>query len=193
MVITYQGGNYFRIQSGDYTILIDPENQRSFKGAQVVINTVKPAFAEQAEGDDAPIWIENQGEYEVGGVRILGYSTGWNAGAKCETTAYRIIFDEISIAIFGHLYSEMDSKIVSELSGADIVIAPGAGKPFLNESSVAKLIRQIEPGIIIPTLTENPKPLFKELGRSDVVAEERLVIKKKDIQEKAMKAVWLKV
>ena len=40
MVITYQGDNYFRFQSGDLTLLVDPTNQRAFKGAGVVLSTI---------------------------------------------------------------------------------------------------------------------------------------------------------
>ncbi|TSC52736.1 MAG: hypothetical protein LiPW41_106 [Parcubacteria group bacterium LiPW_41] len=190
MVITHQGGNYFKIQSGDYTVLIDPENQRSFKGAQVVINTVKPTFAEPQEGEGSPVWIEHQGEYEIGGVRIHGYSCGWNEKAKCESTAYHIFFDDITIAVLGHLYKELDPKTAGVLTDADIAIVPAAGSPFLEITKVAKLIRQLEPGIVIPSLTEKPQPLLKELNR-EAKAEEKLTIKKKEIEPKAIKVVWL--
>lgn len=191
MVITYQGGNYFKIQSGDYTILIDPENQRSFRGAQVVINTVKPTFSEPLEGEDTPVWIENQGEYEIGGVRIHGYSTGWNEKAKCENTAYQILFDDISLVVLGHLYNELDPKTISAFTDNDIAIVPAGGAPFLEITKIAKLTRQLEPGIIIPSLTEKPHTLLKELNR-EATAEEKLTIKKKEIEEKAMRVVWLK-
>ena len=190
MVITYQGGNYFKIQSGDYVILIDPENQRSFKGAQVVVNTVKPTFADPMEGDGAPVWIENQGEYEIGGVRIHGYSTGWNEKAKCENTAYQILCDDISLVILGHLYTELDPKVISTLADSDIVIVPAGGTPFIDVIKAAKLVRQLEPGIIIPTLTEKPNQFFKELNREGK-KEEKLTIKKKEIEAKAMRVVWL--
>jgi L-ascorbate metabolism protein UlaG (beta-lactamase superfamily) len=190
MVITHQGGNYFKIQSGDYAVLIDPENQRSFKGAQVVINTVKPTFAEPQEGEGAPVWIEHQGEYEIGGVRIHVYSCGWNEKAKCESTAYYIFFDDISIAVLGHLYTELDPKTVGMLTDADILIVPAGGSPFLEITKVAKLIRQLEPGIVIPSLTEKPLALFKELNR-EAKPEEKLTIKKKEIESKAIRVVWL--
>lgn len=192
MVITYQGGNYFKIQSGDYVILIDPENQRSFKGAQVVLNTVKPTFTDKMDGEDAPVWIENQGEYEIGGVRIHGYSTGWNEKAKCENTAYQILCDDISLVVLGHLYGELDPKVISTLIDSDIVITPAGGTPFLDITKTAKLIRQLEPGIIIPSLTEKPNQLFKELNR-EAKKEEKLTIKKKEIEPKAMRVVWLGV
>lgn len=190
MVITYQGGNYFKVQAGDYTLLIDPENQRSFKGAQVALNTVKPALTEEGEGEGAPIWIEHQGEYEVGGVRIHGYSTGYDEKTKKENTAYHILFDDISIVVLGHLSKDLEPKTLSVFMNADIIIAPAAGTPYLEVGKVAKLIRQIEPGIIIPSLTEKPAAFLKELNR-EVKPEEKLTIKKKEIEQKGMRVVWL--
>lgn len=191
MIITHQGGNYFKIQSGELAILVDPENQRSYRGTQVIVNTIKPALAEKpeetAEESAQPVWIDNQGEYEVRGIRVQGWSTGFSPKTKREHTAYRILFDEISIVILGALTENMNPEIVSELSDADIVIAPAGGAPYLAEREVAKLIRQMEPGIVIPALYKDVKPFLKELDRTEAKAEEKLVIKKKDIVPKAMK------
>ena len=55
------------------------------------------------------------------------------------------------------------------------------------QQAIAKLIRQMEPSIIIPALYKDVKPFLKELDQTEVKPEEKLVIKKKDIIEKAMK------
>ncbi len=188
MIITYQGGNYFKIQSGELAILIDPDNQRSYRGTQVIINTIKPPLTEAPEeGEAQPIWIENQGEYEVKGIRIRGWAAGYSEKEKRTHTVYKILFDEISIVILGYLTEPINPEIVSELSDADIVITPAHGAPLLALNAAAKLIRQMEPGIIIPSLYKDVKPFLKELDQTDVKPEEKLVIKKKDIIEKAMK------
>lgn len=188
MIITYQGGNYFKIQSGELAILIDPDNQRSYRGTQVIVNTIKPALTEAPEeGEAQPVWIDNQGEYEVKGIRIRGWAAGYSEKEKRTHTVYKILFDEISIVILGYLTEPISPEIVSELSDADIVITPAHGAPLLALNAAAKLIRQMEPGIIIPSLYKDVKPFLKELDQTDVKPEEKLVIKKKDIVEKAMK------
>jgi len=194
MIITYQNGNYFKIQSGDFALLIDPENQRSYRGTRIILNTLKPALAEapDAKEKDAPVWFDHQGEYEVQGVRICGWSAGYDPKDKAEHTAYRIMFDDMKIVVLGYLTKELGAEIVSELTGADIAIVPAGGKPYLSESAVAKLVRQLEPGIVIPSLMKDPKAFMKELGKSDAKPEDKLVIKKKDIKEKAMEVVWLR-
>lgn len=190
MIITYQGGNYFKIQSGELALLIDPENQRSFRGTQVIINTTRPAHTTPADGDNEgirPFWIDTAGEYEVQGIRIQGFTSSHNATEKTHHAVFRILFDEIVIVVLGHLEEDLSPAIISELSDADIMIVPAGGKPYVAQSALAKIIRQIEPGIVIPSLYKDVKPFLKEVDQTDVKPEEKLVIKKKDIAPKQMK------
>jgi len=186
MVITWNGDNYFKLQSGDLVVLVDPTNQRSFKGAGVVVNTRKPSASEPPEEDAeaAPFWIDHQGEYEANGVRIRGWHT--EGDAKAEKTAYRLLMDDLSVGILGHLTKDLDPKVQSELAGVDILIVPAGGAPHLSPGAVAKIVRQIEPAAVIPGLGENAKPLLKELGQGTVAPSDRFTVKKKDLTPKAM-------
>lgn len=187
MVITYQGENYLKIQSGDLVVLVDPPNQRSFKGATVIVNTMRPALSEQPEmegGQAGPFWIDHQGEYEVSGIHVHGWTTEWVRDE--EHTAYRITVDDIDVAILGYLTKDLDQKIQGVLGGSDILVVPAGGKPFLAQSSVAKVVRQIEPAVVVPTLFTDPKLFLKELGDTKVAPQERLTVKKKDLVPKAM-------
>jgi hypothetical protein len=175
MVITYQGGSYFRVQSGEFVVLIDPTNARAFKSANIVINTVKPPYTKEEKG---PFWIEHQGEYEREGTRIVGVSQGYHDGT--ERTAYRCGVEGISIAMVGYLAKEPDGAVVEKLQGADILIVPTA-----DAGRAAKLTRQIEPGIVIPTYEKDPKKFFDELSAKPT-PEDKLTIKKKEISVGAM-------
>lgn len=194
MVITYHNDNYFRLQSGNLTVLIDPMNARSFKGASLVINTVHPPLTPEPNPEETPC-INHQGEYEVKGIQVRGFSIGeedFNHGRR-EKTIYLIDFDEICLGVFGYLTKIPDSKINELFQGAHIIIIPGGGKPFIAEALAAKLIRQLEPSLIIPALFKNVRPFLKELGQSNCSEEEKLVIKKKDLIPKAMTIKCLKV
>jgi L-ascorbate metabolism protein UlaG (beta-lactamase superfamily) len=193
MVITYQGENYFRIQSGDTIVLIDPGNQRSFKGATLALHTLRPTLTEAPSGEEGgqptPFWIDHQGEYDVQGVSVRGWTTGWVRDE--EHTAYRIVIDDISVVVLGYLTQELSAEVQGELVGADIVIAPAGGKPFIAVPAAAKLVRQIEPSIILPSLATDLKAFTKELGAGKIEPEEKLTVKKKDLAPKAMKLVVL--
>lgn len=194
MVITYQGGNYFKFEAGQKTLLIDPINHRSFKGALAILNTRKPSETEpptQEETAASPtVWIDHQGEYEVGGIRIVGWTTGQDD--ERVQTAYRFSMDDLEVVVLGHLREELTPTLITFFRGVDILIAPAEGKPFLQQSVVAKIARQIEPGVIIPSLFSDPKGFFKEFGKVERVPEEKFVVKKKDIAVGALRIVWLK-
>lgn len=188
MIINYYGGDYFKIQAGDLTVLIDPENQRSFKGATLALNTIRPSLAE-APTEAFPTWIDHQGEYEVQGIRVEGLTLGEEE--KKEKTAYRIDLDEIRIGVLGHLTKEPDPKVREFLMDCDVLIIPAGEKPYISSATVAKLIRQLEPSIVIPSFASNPKLFLKELGQEKITAEEKFVFKKKDLAPKAMIVKWL--
>ncbi len=188
MIINYYGGDYFKIQAGDLAVLVDPENQRSYKGATLILNTVRPSLAE-APIETSPFWIDHQGEYEVQGIRVEGRSLGEEE--RKEKTAYRIDFDEISIGILGHITHDSDPKIQEFLKDCDVLIIPGGDRPLIGAAAAAKLIRQLEPSIVIPSFAKDPRSFLKEMGQEKAAAEEKLVFKKKDLTPKAMAVKWL--
>ncbi len=194
MVITYHGDSYFKIQSGSLTLLIDPTNHRSMKGANLIISTTDPPAVEHREGNEgkgaaAPFWITHPGEYGVSGVAIRGWSTG-NDG-KHEHTAYRLTIDGITVAVLGHLTRELPGDIQVALRSPDILMLPTGAKPWLAAGAAAKLTRQLEPSAVVPSLFQDLRPFLKELGRTDVRPEEKLVVKKKDLPPKALAVRWL--
>ena len=184
MVITHHGENYFKIQSGSFTVLVDPTDSRSFRGANLVLSTLKPSPVPAPE--DLPVqasntfFVDHQGEYEVGDALVYGVSTGVDKGD--EKTAYRLTLEGIKVLILGHLSEEPSPEVQEHFKGVDVVIVPATGKPFLSEAAVAKLVRQIEPAIIIPSLSKNPKNFLKEMGEDKCPAEEKLVFKAKDLE-----------
>ena len=94
--------------------------------------------------------------------------------------------DDIVLAIVGPLSKELNPKIQSELAGADILILPAGGKPFISQASAAKLVRQIEPSAVIPSLFTDLKPFLKEIGATGTKPEDKFTVKKKDLMPKAM-------
>lgn len=186
MIITHHGENYFKIQSGNTTALVDPTNQRSLRGAALILSTIKPSgiFPEKDPGEY--FLVDHAGEYEVRGIHVQGWSVGNEKDV--EKTIYRMEFDEISVIILGHLTKDIPAELLEHLEDGDVLIAPAGGKPWIPQQEVAKLIRQLEPALIIPSLyVEKELPAFlKELKETNAASEEKLVIKKKDLTPHAM-------
>lgn len=190
MVITYHGDNYFKIQSSSLTVLVDPTSGRSFRGTDLILNTLKPSLVPPPTDETGCFWVDHQGEYEIKDVGVRGWSSG--SEKEKEKTIYRITFDRISLLILGHLTKEPDKEIQEYLTGADIVIVPAGGKPFISQSAAAKLIRQIKPSIVIPSLFKDLKDFLREFNRPKCAFEEKLVIKSKDLKPGAVEIRCLK-
>ena len=81
------------------------------------------------------------------------------------------------------------------LEDADVAIVPAGNNPYLAPNATAKLLRQIEPSVVIPSLFNDLKPFLKELnhGNDAIKPEEKFVFKKKDLEPKAMVVHWLEV
>lgn len=183
MIITYQGDNYFKLQAGATTVLIDPTNQRSFKGANLIINTLKPPLA-PVLGEGDVVWIEHQGEYEAKGVAVRGWSNGLDKDK--EKTIYRLTIDDLAIGVLG--YSErMPSEDIQEyLADVDIILGPAA--------KAASWVKQLEPAIVIPALKgKELESYLKELGAKQCEEMEKLTVKKKDLTSGKIRVVCLKV
>lgn len=189
MVINYLGDNYFKIQSGNTVLLTDPENARSLRGAQIVLNTSRPSIS-TPEGEGDFIWIDYQGEFEASGVSVRGYSAEYDDEKKTEKTIYKVIFDEINLVLLGQISKEPDKELEGNLRGADVLIVP-TGKPYLGEETAAKLVRQLSPALVIVS-GKDPSKFYKEFGKSNYECDEKLVFKKKDLRPGAMEIKCLK-
>ena len=179
MVITYHGDNYFKIQSGNFTALIDPTDSRSFRGADLVLSTLKPSPVPPPK-EEGVFWVDHQGEYEVKDAVVRGMSAGVERGD--EKTIYRITLEDITVLILGHLGHEPSPEVQENFKGAQVVIVPAGGKPFISEEAAAKLVRQIEPALVIPSLSKNFKNFLKEMGKDKCPVEEKLTFKAKDLE-----------
>lgn len=185
-----------KVSAGPLTFLVDPADERSFRGAAFVLATQEPSPLLKKNTEETlplrePLLISHPGEYEVQGVRIVGYPIG--SGEGMMRIAYKVIMEDIALGFLGHLTELPDQKAVGELADLDILFVPGGGKPWLKESDAAKLVRQLEPGLVIPTLlTKKTCEVFaKELGAKSGAPVEKLVIKKKGITPKAGTVVCL--
>lgn len=187
MIITYPDQGYFKIQSGNLTILINPTNQRSFKGATLILNTTKPAQTEPTDGE--LIWIDHQGEYEIKGVQVWGWSVGLPAGQaghayrqagqtdQKEKTIYRVIFENFKILILGDLDKAPTPEIQNQIQKPDIVLGPA-------NSKINKWLKILEPKLIVPALAKNSEvqELLKEFNQKESKPEEKLTLKLKDLE-----------
>lgn len=190
MVINWYGESCFKIQSGETVILTDPMESSSgltpprFR-ADATINSTLPIPLTYPSPE-----IVGPGEYEVKGIEISGWPNKSSA-------VYLIKMEEMRIAFLGQLKNPLEPSVLEQLSEIDILFFPAGGKPFIEQTDAAQLLKKISPKIAIASLFKIPglkrkaddiKDFLKE-AEQKAEPQEKLTIKKKDLTIKTQLVV----
>ncbi len=175
VVITYLGEGSFRIQSGEVSILVDPASNR-LKG-DVVLKTDAEMPASDAESGPQTE-IAFSGEYESKGIEVRGIPL--NAKPGRVHTAYLVRWEDVLFLFLGPLGKSLEGELLEKLSEPDVVFLRLGGK-YLSDEAAEKIVRQIEPKVVIPAYEKSPASFLKEMGESGGL-EEKFVFRKKDLE-----------
>ncbi len=102
----------------------------------------------------AKIVIDRPGEYEVSGVSIYGVEARAHIDQAGQNTAtmYKLIVDDMSVLITGHIYPELSDPQLESIGMVDLMIVPVGGNGYtLDAIGALKLIKKIEPKVVVPT------------------------------------------
>lgn len=106
------------------------------------------------DSEEKPFVISGPGEYEKGGVNIIGVSSFHDndeGSQRGKNTIYQIIVDEVSIVHLGDLGQKELNQVQAEtLSGCDVLLIPVGGTYTINSKEAPSIIAQLEPKIIVP-------------------------------------------
>lgn len=194
MVITYHGGECFKVSFADTTIAFNPISKNSKLkevkfGADVTFITLNhPDFngaSQMAYGEREPFVVSGPGEYEVGEVTARGFGVKTVYDKKeCYNTMYYVTLEGINMLFVGALQEpKIDPKILEEFGDIDILFVPVLGGEVLDPAGAAALGVKLEARVIIPMHYEDQdlKAFLKESGAEGTKAEEKFTIKKKDL------------
>ncbi len=196
MIITYFGGEFFKVQFGDTTLAFNPISKDSKLkpsrfGADIVLSTTYHedfnGIDQVIHGDKKPFVISGPGEYEVREVFIKGLPSSSNYGGKdLINTIYTVSLENMNICFLGAINTgELKSETIEALDEIDILFVPIGGDGVLEPAKAYKLATSLEPKIIIPMhYSESTlKAFLKEAGENPK-AEPKLTLKKKDLEGK---------
>jgi L-ascorbate metabolism protein UlaG (beta-lactamase superfamily) len=189
MVINYFGNGCFRLQSGDTSILVNPENNR-LKG-DVTLKTLTSTEVDfNAEAGEGTV-ISFPGEYEAKEIEVVGYGITEESTEKFIKTAYSVVWEGMKLVFLGHLSKPMDATLMEEFADPDVLFLPVGGGHFLEPEVAAKIAKQLEARIVIPSFYKDPADFLKAFGKK---AEEmdKFVFKQKDIIADKGRAIILK-
>lgn len=191
MLISWQGFNYFRLQNGDESLIVNPyalDKKTKFGKAKAnLVLFSNPEKVEETKMDEDTLVISSAGEYEAKDMFVYGRRVG-------KQLVYLIIFDGIRVAFLGEFKNqELSNGDLELIEGADILILPVGGGDMLDAKQAAKIVSQIEPRVVIPSAYEGSgvNAFIKEFG---VKPEEmdKYKVKKADLPQEDVKLIILK-
>jgi L-ascorbate metabolism protein UlaG (beta-lactamase superfamily) len=155
MEIQFYGANCVRLTAKKANITID--DNLTDLGLKSVTKKGDIALYTGAHGEPAvevKLVIDHPGEYEVSDISINAISARAHideAGQKT-ATMFKVMMDDIRVAIVGHIYPELNDAQLEALGTVDILVIPVGGNGFtLDPVGALSLIKKIEPKLVIPT------------------------------------------
>ncbi len=232
MTITWYGQSCFRLEAREGVVAIDPFDKTiglappRFHADLLLVTHAHPDHANaaaiparsrgetaipagQGRGSENQWLITGPGEYELSGLAIQGIPTFHDPKGGHErglNTAFRmaIASEGIVLAHLGDFGEEaMRAETLEALGDVDILMIPVGGTYTIDGQTAAKVVRQIEPRMVIPMhyalpgLSIKLAPVESFLNAYGAPPADRsarltkLVIRKRDVPEDATRVVVL--
>lgn len=215
MVISYLGGECFKVSQGDLTLAFNPPSKDSSLkspkfGSDIVLTSLDHEDMSGTEnasfGERAPFVISGPGEYEVRGVTVRGFaSPSHYGGSEGINTLYCVALEGMNLVFLGALgEGELSHEAKEELDNIDVLFVPIGGDGVLDHAAAYKLAVQLGPKAVVPMhypstssgqagmgAKDALKGFLKEAGADDVKPVEKLTVKKKDLDGKEAEIIVL--
>jgi L-ascorbate metabolism protein UlaG (beta-lactamase superfamily) len=155
MELEYFGGNCVIISTKKARLVIDDDLAKL--GLKSVIKAGDIALYSSEHEDpkvETKLIIDTPGEYEVSDISVQGIaSRAHNEEAgKRSTVIYKVIAGDIKLAIVGNIYPDLNDNQLESIGTVDILVLPVGGNDYtLNSQEALRVIKKIEPKIIVPT------------------------------------------
>lgn len=155
MELQYFGANCLRLNVKKASLVID-DNLEDL-GAKPVTKNSDIALFSGPHGTPAAetkLVIDHPGEYEVSEVSIQGIAARAHTdeeGAKT-ATIFKVVGDDIRLVVTGHVFPELSDDQLEAIGTIDVLVIPVGGNGYtLDATGALKIMKKIEPKIIIPT------------------------------------------
>lgn len=148
MELTYHGHSCVRLRGREMTVVVDPP-QTTLPGLAkgtvgLIVLTEGATDPERLRARNGEIQeVCGPGEFEIGGVSILGLAAG-------ETTVMRVSLDDVRVVVAGRLRRQLTENEIDSLGHVDVLVIPVGGGDALSAMDAAKLVNAVEPSIVVP-------------------------------------------
>lgn len=153
MEIKFYGGNCLKVISKKATLVIDDNVNASGK----LIATDKDIVlysSSVADSAKSHFLISGPGEYEVSEVSISGIPSRSHMDEenKHSNTIYKVVIEDTKVGFIGHAHPDLSESQLEAIGTVDILVIPVGGNGYtLDGIGAQKIIKEIEPKVVIPT------------------------------------------
>ncbi len=155
MELTFKGGNCVVLSSKQATIVFD-DNLKALGLSGVKKADVQLLTNHNLKGELIPdaFLIDGPGEYEVKEASVKGIPARAHLDTEGElnATIYTVIIGGTKVAVLGHIHPDLSDDDLEAIGMVDILVVPVGGNGYtLDSVGAAKMIKAIDPKIVIPT------------------------------------------
>ncbi len=195
MEIVYLGHSAFKIKGKQKTVVTDPYGDSVGKFPRDIeadIVTVSHSHDDHNAVDKLKtksFIIDGPGEYEVGGVSVVGvpvFHDGVSGEERGSNTVFVIEIDGLRIVHLGDLGHKLSEENLEEIGAVDVVLVPVGGTYTIDAKAAKEVVSQVDPWIAIPMHYKTAdfglkeiaglEEFMKEMGKADIVPIPKLVI-----------------
>ena len=146
----------------------------TYKGARVVVddNLADLGVKSVLKPDDIAVYtgahaepsvktkllVDQPGEYEVSDISITGVAARAHTDEEKthNATMYRIVAGDITLLFTGHIYPDLSEQQLEDVGMVDVMFVPVGGNGYtLDPIGAIKVIKQVEPKLVVPTHYED--------------------------------------
>lgn len=161
MDVQFYGANCIVVTTKQARVVIDDNlADLGAKGVTKEGDITLFTSAHTAPVQSSRLMIDQPGEYEVAGISMYGIAARAHVDTDSEQTAvmYKIITDDFTILVTGHIYPELSDAQLETIGMVDVMFVPVGGNGFtLDGVGALKLIKKIEPKVVVPTYYDDSK------------------------------------
>jgi L-ascorbate metabolism protein UlaG (beta-lactamase superfamily) len=100
------------------------------------------------------IVFSGPGEYEVADISIIGIAARahMDEAGTTKATMFKLVIGETSLLFTGHVYPELSEAQLEAIGMIDVLVVPVGGNGYtVDPVGALKLIKAIEPKLVVPT------------------------------------------
>jgi L-ascorbate metabolism protein UlaG (beta-lactamase superfamily) len=197
MDIQFYGANCLTVSFKNTRVVIDDNLASLGKKSVTKAEDIALFTSSQTEPGIARLSFNSPGEYEAGDISIVGIDAKpfMNDDSNSLATIYKLYNSDVSILVTGHILGELNGTQLEKIGAVDVLCVPvGNGGYTIDPIGAQKLIKDIEPKIIIPTHFKDsslkyPVPqgdleaTIKEIGMEPTERLSKLKLKATDITD----------